>query len=630
MAPGGKKAGTAGSGIDADKTHTILEAIEFSDESEDDFQYEELPEDPELMEDEDETLDDFNRLLAETKPREDLRPGDQDMAQIQQSAQVIDDFFRNYLTKNEMRRSLESFQSEWYELQSGGKFKDTELQIVQQKVGDFLRNFLTKYGMRRSLETFQTESYELEQTGMLQDSGEVLLLRQDLGLSEEVTLLRQEIDKARQVAMTAKASWDKFRKERDFHRMHHRRVVQEKNRLIIDLKRLKKHYEQYEPTLTELRHKYEVAMKEKMLMRLERDRFLAKAESLQKQLNQVQLESKDEGVSKDLTNPESSRRAKAAEAPWPSEDRVNPYASHNFDPPKDLREFKRTQQFKGHSGAISRMAFHPKIPVVATASDDHTWKMWSMPEGQLVLSGEGHRDWVSGIDFHPRGSLVATTSGDFTTKIWDITKQKCKHTLTDHNQAVWACAFHDQGDFLVTCSMDQTAKAYDMQSMRCRQTFRGHVDSVNYVTFQPFSNNVLTASGDKTISLWDLRAGLCVQTFYGHHNACNHATFALKGDHIVSCDSDGLVKLWDVRVVSEFLQIDTGQHPANSATFDKSGKVLVIASGDASIKTFNVDEKAWLVNHLGHEDAVQDVVFEPQTNKYMLSCSSDSTFALWQ
>merc|ERR1719265_1158143 len=75
------------------------------------------------------------------------------------------------------------------------------------------------------------------------------------------------------------AQGDKFRKERDFHRMHHRRVVQEKNRLIIDLKRLKRHYEQYEPTLTELRHKYEVAMKEKMLMSLERDRYSSKAES---------------------------------------------------------------------------------------------------------------------------------------------------------------------------------------------------------------------------------------------------------------------------------------------------------------------------------------------------------------
>ena len=33
--------------------------------------------------------------------------------------------------------------------------------------------------------------------------------------------------------------------------------------------------------------------------------------------------------------------------------------------------------------AVSRVAFHPKIPVVATACDDHTWKMWSVPEGGL-------------------------------------------------------------------------------------------------------------------------------------------------------------------------------------------------------------------------------------------------------
>merc|ERR1719201_3293038 len=110
-------------------------------------------------------------------------------------------------------------------------------------------------------------------------------------LFEEVAVLRQELDKARQVALKAKQTWDKFRKERDFHRMHHRRVTQEKNKLIVDLKRLKKHYEQYEPTLTELRHKYECAMKEKMLMRLERDRFATKNETLQKQI--AQYEAKD-------------------------------------------------------------------------------------------------------------------------------------------------------------------------------------------------------------------------------------------------------------------------------------------------------------------------------------------------
>eukprot|EP00929_Paragymnodinium_shiwhaense_P112171 TRINITY_DN8042_c0_g1_i3.p1 TRINITY_DN8042_c0_g1~~TRINITY_DN8042_c0_g1_i3.p1 ORF type:complete len:661 (+),score=201.83 TRINITY_DN8042_c0_g1_i3:95-1984(+) len=622
-------------GGDGDKNYTILESIELSDESDEDFKYEELPEDPDLMDEEDETLDDINRLLAETQAKDagqGVGDGDGSMAHVQHGAQVIDDYFRNYLTKNGMRRSLENFQSEWYEMQQQGRIRDNDLQIVQQNSDDFFRNFLTRYGMKNSLEAFQMESYELQQRAAVPEASvEVLLLRQDLGLSEEVQLLRQEIDKARQVAAKAKHSWDKFRKERDFHRMHHRRVVQEKNRLIIDLKRLKKHYEQYEPTLTELRHKYEVAMKEKMLTRLERDRFVAKAESLQKQLAQAQFDSKDElQATKEMTDEGSTKRPKKAEAPWPEQERHNPYAMANLEVAKDMREFKRAAQFKGHQGAISRLAFHPKIPVVATASDDHTWKMWSMPDGQLVLSGEGHRDWVSGVDFHPRGSLVATTSGDFTTKLWDVTKESCKHTFKDHNQAVWSCSFHDQGDFLVSCSMDHTAKAYDLQSMRCRQTFRGHVDSVNYVTFQPYSSNVLTASGDKTISLWDLRLGLCVQTFYGHNNACNHATFNLKGDTIVSCDSDGLVKMWDVRVVSEFLQIDTGNHPANSATFDRSGKALLIASGDASVKAFNVEERAWVTNHVGHEDSVQDVAFEPSSNKYFISASSDSSFSLWQ
>jgi hypothetical protein len=41
------------------------------------------------------------------------------------------------------------------------------------------------------------------------------------------------------VAEAAAGTWDAFRKERDLHRMHHKRVAQEKNRLITDIRRLK-------------------------------------------------------------------------------------------------------------------------------------------------------------------------------------------------------------------------------------------------------------------------------------------------------------------------------------------------------------------------------------------------------
>merc|ERR1712072_1206141 len=109
-----------------------------------------------------------------------------------------------------------------------------------------------------------------------------------INFSMRVVLMRVELDKSLRIAEKAQGTWDKFRKERDFHRMHHKRVVQEKNKLIVDIKRLKKHSAAYEPTLTELRNKYEAAMKEKMLMRLERDRVNTRAESLEAQLKSIE------------------------------------------------------------------------------------------------------------------------------------------------------------------------------------------------------------------------------------------------------------------------------------------------------------------------------------------------------
>lgn len=52
----------------------------------------------------------------------------------------------------------------------------------------------------------------------------------------------------------------------------HLHALQEKNRLLTDLKRLKEHYAKYEPTILELKRKYEGALRDKMLLSLERDR----------------------------------------------------------------------------------------------------------------------------------------------------------------------------------------------------------------------------------------------------------------------------------------------------------------------------------------------------------------------
>merc|ERR1711959_435177 len=104
-------------------------------------------------------------------------------------------------------------------------------------------------------------------------------------LDEQVKGLRLEVDKMKVIAAKAQGTWDKFRKERDFHRMHHKRVVQEKNKLIKDLRRLRDHYRHFEPALEETKEKYERLMREKSMLKLDRDKLGTKVTALEGQLN---------------------------------------------------------------------------------------------------------------------------------------------------------------------------------------------------------------------------------------------------------------------------------------------------------------------------------------------------------
>ena len=104
-----------------------------------------------------------------------------------------------------------------------------------ENVDDFIRNFLLKMKMTRTMDCFQTEWYEKATSQELtpEDLSVVAdVYQRNQELDNQVKALRAELDKAKEIAHKARSTWDKFRKERDFHRMNHQRVVVEKKQLI--------------------------------------------------------------------------------------------------------------------------------------------------------------------------------------------------------------------------------------------------------------------------------------------------------------------------------------------------------------------------------------------------------------
>jgi WD40 repeat protein len=227
-----------------------------------------------------------------------------------------------------------------------------------------------------------------------------------------------------------------------------------------------------------------------------------------------------------------------------------------LDQPKLDLVLEKTYQ--SHLASITSVEFHPKKAIIATTSDDKTFKLYRHKTGELLMHFEGHKDWVSGLSFHSEGkfwskflgAIIASCGGDATIRLWDILKQECVHVIKDHSQPVWKVRYHITGSFLLSCSMDHTIRLYDTNNNKSRISYRAHVDSVNSINWVHMDPNLfVSGSADKTISLWDMRTNICAQTYFGHKNSVNCAVTNLTGVRLGSCDSDGIVKVWDIRMV---------------------------------------------------------------------------------
>ncbi|KAK4471457.1 hypothetical protein MN116_004577 [Schistosoma mekongi] len=468
-------------------------------------------------------------------------------------------------------------------------------QFSPPSIDQFLRNYLQENGFLETLNVFQAEWFKLLHKGLLntEESPVADIYLQNNELRNSIKDIRSENLDLKNSVLKLEDELRKIKNERDYHMIKHRQTLQDKEKLLCDIKRVKEHYAEYEPILRLLRQKYETAMKEKTLHRIERDRAMNQVEGLRHALTSLQklgITSNDlndvDNLNMDQSMPEkkiTNVQVRQSNVGIDQKCKKIPIKTEEFILNSKLgKSVKRT--------GFCDLSIDRKVNPLLAKLTNHSYKFIRLDNRKLDMSIHAHdatvskfprstNDWLSSVDFHPQEEILATGNGKGCIQIWKIhltddkmTEQNhCKRIglLRQHAGAVWSINWHWTGTYLASSGMDNTIRLWNVEyaimSYKMNKNLlsthpttsyctilRGHSKSVNSVQFLPYGNILVTGSSDKTVCLWDGRTGLCEHTFLGHTHSINNAIFNQQGVNVISCDSGGYIRLWDLRKMEKF------------------------------------------------------------------------------
>ncbi|GBG27576.1 Guanine nucleotide-binding protein subunit beta-2-like 1 [Hondaea fermentalgiana] len=98
---------------------------------------------------------------------------------------------------------------------------------------------------------------------------------------------------------------------------------------------------------------------------------------------------------------------------------------------------------KVHDTYSLKCLISPDRKLLATASADHTVKLWRLPDFTLdKILGE-HQRWVHDIAFSADSSFLASASSDGRARLWQVSDGEMVHHYTGHTKAIVAVALND-------------------------------------------------------------------------------------------------------------------------------------------------------------------------------------------
>ncbi|XP_004864096.1 striatin-3 isoform X4 [Heterocephalus glaber] len=339
-------------------------------------------------------------------------------------------------------------------------------------------------------------------------------------------------------------------------------------------------------------------------------------------------------------------------------------ADYSYDLPANKDAFRKTWNpkytLRSHFDGVRALAFHPVEPVLVTASEDHTLKLWNLQKTvpakksasldvEPIYTFRAHIGPVLSLAISSNGEQCFSGGIDGTIQWWNMPSPNVDPydtyepnvlagTLVAHTDAVWGLAYSGIKNQLLSCSADGTIRLWNPQEkLPCICTYNGDKEhgiptSVDFIGCDPA--HMVTSFNTGSAVIYDLETSQSLvilssqvdsglQSVNHINRVVSHPTLPVT----ITAHEDRHIKFFDNKTGKMIHSMVAHLDAVTSLAVDPNGIYLMSGSHDCSIRLWNLDSKTCVQEITAHrkklDESIYDVAFHP-SKAYIASAGADA------
>uniref|UniRef100_A0A8C4V150 Striatin n=1 Tax=Falco tinnunculus TaxID=100819 RepID=A0A8C4V150_FALTI len=314
---------------------------------------------------------------------------------------------------------------------------------------------------------------------------------------------------------------------------------------------------------------------------------------------------------------------------------------------------------RSHFDGIRGLAFHPVEPVLITASEDHTLKMWNLQKTapakksasldvEPIYTFRAHNGPVLCVVMSSNGEQCYSGGTDGLIHGWNTTNPNIdpydsydpsvlRGAFVGHTDAVWGLVYSGAHQRLLSCSADGTIRLWKATEIAPALNIfndnqeMGIPSSVDLVSSDPSLMVASFNSGHTSIFNMETRQQILtlessVDTSISScqiNKVISHPTLPIS----ITAHEDRHIKFYDNNTGKLIHSMVAHLDAVTSLAVDPNGLYLMSGSHDCSIRLWNLESKTCIQEFTAHrkkfDESIHDVAFHP-SKCYIASAGADA------